>query len=291
MGPIMNMMIATPTMKIMLITTIDDAKGPCPPAGDGWTVARSGNGHTTWRRIFLAIRNERVCPLRSQPGIRQRTQTQKAQPMKTQNTNENEQQNNLGLAVSEAEAIHAAAAEDVGFAKMLKFKKGEYFIDEIKVPAGTEYLVHVTGWTKAWIKFIDDKVVDRKHYRVTRGERPVDRNDLDELELAGTDEDPWSLQSMLPFEDMERGEVFIFTTSSFGGKRAVAEICDAYAKRKKRGQNGQPVVQLATATMPTKNFGPVPRPHFEIARWDDTAEFPVLAEEVAKDDMDDEVPF
>jgi hypothetical protein len=273
---------------IELTTTADDANGPCPPTGDGWVVACNGDGRTTWRRIFCDPERARV-RRGSQSGIPcQRTQTGKQKQMKTENTNE---QQNLLPTVSEAEAIHAAAAEDVGFAKMLKFKKGEYFIDEIKVPLGTEFLVHVTGWTKCWIKFIDDKVVDRKHYRVALGQRPVDRNDLDELELAGTDEDCWSLQSIVPFEDMERGEVFIFTTSSFGGKRAVAELCDAYAKRRKRGQNGQPVVKLATATMPTKSFGPVPRPRFEIVRWDDAAEFPVLAEEVAKDDgMNDEIP-
>ena len=31
-------------------------------------------------------------------------------------------------------------------------------------------------------------------YRVSRRERPADRNDLDEVEKANTDQDPWSFQ-------------------------------------------------------------------------------------------------
>jgi hypothetical protein len=100
-------------------------------------------------------------------------------------------------------------------------------------------------------------------YRVSRGERPPDRNDLDEIETANTDKDPWSFQYMLPLESMESGEVLIFTSSSIGGRRAVSELCNAYAKRKLNGRDGQPIIKLAVDEMNTKNFGKVPRPDFE----------------------------
>ena len=213
-----------------------------------------------------------------------------------ENTNANTQTMLPTIAKAEAKAIHDAAVEDAGFAKMLKFKKGDFFIDDVEVPLGTEFLVHASSWVKGWIKFVDDKVAERRHYRVALGEKPVSRNDLDDLDLAETDDDPWSLQFMLPFENMNNGEVFIFTTASYGGKRAVADLCEAYAKRRLRGNNGQPVVKLATVIMPTKNFGPVPRPHFEIDRWDDTAPLgetkAVEVAEAAEDDMmNDEIPF
>jgi hypothetical protein len=209
--------------------------------------------------------------------------------MKTNNTNTQE----MLPAIAEAEAIHNAAAEDAGFERMLKFKKGVYFVGEEEVPLGTRYLAHATAWTKAWIKFADDKVVDRKHYRVARGERPADRNDLDDLDKAFTEDDPWSLQYMVPFENMDNGEIVIFTTSSIGGRRAVAELCDAYAKRRKRGYNGQPIIQLETVNMPTKLWGDVPRPHFGIVGWDDTPEtIPEFhVDEAVDDDMKDEIPF
>ncbi len=51
---------------------------------------------------------------------------------------------------------------------------------------------------------------------------------------------------------MESGELVIFTTPSIGGQQAVRELCDAYAKRIKKGQHGQPMIQLAVGEMKTK---------------------------------------
>ena len=180
---------------------------------------------------------------------------------------------------TEVEYILGAAQEDAGFEKLLKFRKGEYFIGEEPVPLGTQYMAHAIGWTKCWIKFVDDEVVERKVYRVALGERPPEREDLDDLEkdnwpegIDGNPADPWSLQYLLPLEKTSDGEVVIFTTSSFGGRRAVADLCTAYAKRKTKSANcGQPIVKLAKAEMPTKKFGRVPRPLFEIVGWGDPA--------------------
>jgi hypothetical protein len=169
---------------------------------------------------------------------------------------------------TETENIIAAAKED-SFDKILKFRKGEYFIGEDQVPLGTEYLVHCIAWTKCWIKFEDKRLVERKLYRVARGERPLDRNDLDEIEKAETENDPWSLQYMLPFEHMVIGEVVIFTTSSIGGRRAIGGLCDTYAKRKRKGEDGQPIIKLAVGEMNTKDYGKVPCPVFAIVGWDD----------------------
>ena len=131
--------------------------------------------------------------------------------------------------------------------------------------------------------------------------RPPEREDLDDLEkdnwpegIDGTPADPWSLQYLLPLEKISDGEVVIFTTSSFGGRRAVADLCAAYAKRKtKTASCGQPIVKLGKAEMPTKKFGRVPRPLFEIVAWDDPAsDFegapPTI---VSKGEFDDTIPF
>jgi hypothetical protein len=81
----------------------------------------------------------------------------------------------------EVENILGAAQEEAGFEKLLKFKKGDFFIGEELVPLGTKYIAHVIGWTRCWIKFVDDEVVERKTYRVALGERPPERADLDDL--------------------------------------------------------------------------------------------------------------
>jgi hypothetical protein len=51
------------------------------------------------------------------------------------------------------------------------------------------------------------------------------------------------------------------------------------------------MVKLAKAMMPTKNWGDVPRPDFEVIGWDDTAADKVVDVTTIKEDMDDEIPF
>jgi hypothetical protein len=176
---------------------------------------------------------------------------------------------------SELENIQAAAREDAGFEKILKFKKGVYFIGDEEVAPGTEFLAHAAAWTKCWIKFADGEVAERKLYRVALGEKAPEREDLDDLDqdnwpegLDGKPADPWLYQYLLPLENLESGDVVIFATASFGGRRAVADLCSAYAKHTKKTGCGQPIVKLAKTDMPTKRFGKVPRPLFEIVGWD-----------------------
>src|SRR6516162_5703190 len=85
----------------------------------------------------------------------------------------------------EIENLRAAARQDAGFERILKFRKGEYSIAEEPVALGTEYLAHTTAWTKSWIKFVDGEVAERKMFRVSLGEQPPEREDLDDLDLIG----------------------------------------------------------------------------------------------------------
>lgn len=213
---------------------------------------------------------------------------------------------------TEADNIISAVQEDA-FEKLLKFNKGKYLIGDEVVPLGTEYFAHAAAWTKMWIKFVDGQKPDRKLYRVARGEKAPEREELDDLELIGQKDadgkssDPWVFQYLLPLENISNGEVVIFVTASIGGQKAVRTLCDTYARRLKKGQYGQPIVQLAADEMPTKNFGKVPCPLFEIVGWDDTGKDSLVAAEVAAtvpvkptkkvaakkqhDDMDDAIPY
>src|SRR5215469_9824135 len=193
---------------------------------------------------------------------------------------------------TELENLRAAAQEDAGFEKMLKFKKGDYSIADEPLALGTEYLAHTTAWTKSWIKFVDGEVAERKMFRVALGEQPPEREDLNDLELIGQKDsdgmsaDPWLFQYLLPLEDVASGEVVVFCTSSFGGRRAIADLCSTYAKRTRKTGCGQPIVRLGTAEMPTKKFGKVPRPLFEIVRWDQ-GDAEVIPLAVSEDDFRD----
>jgi hypothetical protein len=177
---------------------------------------------------------------------------------------------------AEADNIIEAAQGDSGFEKLLKFKKGKYSIGDDDVPLGHKYLAHTSQWTLCWIKFIDGRVADRRMGKVADGYRLPKREDLDdndpatwEVGLDGKPQDPWCFQYLLPLEDLKTGEVAIFTTSSIGGRRGVADLCKAYGNRAKKGLRGLPIVKLSFVDMPTKAWGPVPRPDFIIDGWDD----------------------
>lgn len=185
-----------------------------------------------------------------------------------------EMKNNTALTTNDdaTKNILAAAKEDAGFEKLLKFIDPDYTINKEVVPLGTEYFAHVTAWMKVWIKFVDGELVDRKLYRVAHGEKPPEREELDDTDKIGEKDDPWVLQHLVPFENMSTGEVVIFTTKSFGGRRAVSDLCSAYARRALAGQTGQPLIQLATGLMPSRKYGDVPCPKFKIVGWEGTAE-------------------
>ena len=205
-------------------------------------------------------------------------------------------------ALQEAANIGRAAEEDGGFEALLKFKKGVYELSGEEVPMGRKYIAHCVGYTRCWIKFENQQVVDRKMFRVAEGRRPPDREELDAKDEStwpkgpnGQPSDPWVYQYLLPMEDLQTGDVVIFVTSSIGGKRAVADLCKAYNRRVVRtGQSAQPVVKLSKAVMPTRMYGDVPRPAFEIDGWTSDGESgirEVKAPDTLKQEMDDEIPF
>jgi hypothetical protein len=180
-----------------------------------------------------------------------------------------------------------------------KFKKGKYYIDDNEVPLGHQYIAHATQWVKCWIKFVDGKVADRRMGKVADGYIPPERDGLDdneptkwELGLDGKPRDPWSFQYLVPMEDAETGELCVFTTSSFGGRRAVADLAKAYGIRAKKGLRGLPIVGLHFTDMPTKAYGPVPRPDFRVEGWEfDDGGNDDMKVVTATNDLNDSIPF
>ena len=201
----------------------------------------------------------------------------------------------------EAENIINEAQSDTTFLKMLKFKQGDYWCGDEEIPLGTVYLAHCKSWTKSWIHFENRRVVERRNYKVAAGEKAPERdrmpNNDQETWPPGPDgktkQDPWAFQYLLPFENQETGEVQIFVAQSFGGRRAVSDLCTQWGRRiLKNPKAGQPIIKIGKTTFPSKNFGDVKAPVFEVIGWDDTAvEHREVDVKSLKDDMNDEIPF
>jgi hypothetical protein len=205
---------------------------------------------------------------------------------------------------TELDNLADAVQDDVGFQKMLKFKKGEYFCDNQEVQLGTQMIAHCIGYTQVWIKFVNNEFIERKIYRRAKGERPVERESLGDLNesqwnigLNGQPADPWVLQSLLPMENPETEDVCVFVSASAGGRRAIAELVDRYVTRMRRhAASGQPMIRLHKIMMPTKKFGNVPRPLFDVVGWTEQDVRPSIRdvqvpETLGNADMDDEIPF
>jgi hypothetical protein len=139
-------------------------------------------------------------------------------------------------------------------------KKEKYFIAEDEVPLGREYIAHCDQYARGWIKFVDKELVDQKVFKVSEG-KPPEREDLDDLELAGAEDDPWVFQRYLPLEDPETGEIVIFVSKSIGGKIALGDLMEIYERTWDRGL---PMVKLATSTFKSKKYGLTPRPSFPV---------------------------
>jgi hypothetical protein len=181
--------------------------------------------------------------------------------------------NNLPITYTEEDHIINAAKDDAGFGRILSYAKGEYSLDKVFVPLGTEYRFYAKSWVQVWINF--GPPVEQRIYQVVKGQKAPDRNSLGDLDqskwpmgLDGRVKDPWVKQFLVQFENVETGELCAFRTSSAGGRRAVAELCQLCAFRSKRGDPSVAIIKLASTSFPTKNFGKVAKPQFDIVGWD-----------------------
>ena len=106
--------------------------------------------------------------------------------------------------------------------------------------------------------------------------------------------DPWVFRYLLPMQKVDTDEPMIFVTPSWGGRRAIDDLCSIYARNNIRNPNcGQPIVRLESASMPTKNFSNVARPNFTVIGWDDGIKpvREVSDAELRKADFSDDIPF
>jgi hypothetical protein len=194
----------------------------------------------------------------------------------------------------EAKALLEEASK--GGQVILKFKEGYFHIRGEVVPLGTRYLTFVPNWERQWVRFDDNKVTERIRVRVATRKPLPPRNKLSNPELEGTDQDPWSLQNVLPLEDVATGQLLTFVTTTNGGRMALDELAADYAKAVLAGTaRGLPIIKLRTNTFPSSYKKEVAKPLFEIAEWEMSPEQTVLPPEdhpaFEHDDMDDEIPF
>ena len=200
---------------------------------------------------------------------------------------------------TQANAIAAAAREEganESGGAYLKFSKGHYFLATEEVAPGREYIAHVAQWIRGWIKFRGGALIERRVGKVADGFIVPAREDLDdqdesrwEIDPRGGPKDPWTMQSYLPLEDVETGEIVVFVSGSVGGRGAISTLCARAARH--MAEMGQPRIKLAVESYKHKSFGRIDKPSFPIVGWTGDVK-PADSEVVANSDgFSDAIPF
>ena len=142
--------------------------------------------------------------------------------------------------------------------------------------------------------------VERPEFRLALiwGGKPPELNELPDRDpaqwpvsdLTGEKEDPWREVQMVPLQSIETGEVYVFSSMSVTGLRAVSNLLSQSARMASKDGDNYPVIKPRCGGYEHKRFGWVKVPAFErtgkAPKSDITAAVTSLAGE-----LDDEIPF
>jgi hypothetical protein len=103
--------------------------------------------------------------------------------------------------------------------------------------------------------------------------KPAKRHELGDTDAnfwERRDQDPWQLTFFLPLTDPNNGELFVYSTTSRGGKDALANLQDSYADNREhhpKEAHRLPLICLSSDHYQHPDFGRVETPALDIVRW------------------------
>jgi hypothetical protein len=165
-------------------------------------------------------------------------------------------------------ALKEEADDLVGtsFGELLKFDANTSKFSIVggdDVPLGSEYVAHCDQFARGWTKFVDKHPVGVRITKATDG-KAAERSELDDLDLAGTEGDPWVFQRYLPLVNCKTGAIVTFVGKSVGSKIALGNLLLNFSGNAERGL---PIVRLATGSFRSREYGRRARPDFVVIGW------------------------
>lgn len=159
--------------------------------------------------------------------------------------------------------------------ELLRFtKQGDWVsgVDQDELEEGTELIMGINTLKLGWQKWQDQRPVAARLGLLSEGYRPVDREELGDLneddweELDGEARDPWQSVQQVLMMDPKSGQVYTFVTSSKSGIAALSEVVGAYGDRVQDGEDKEamPVVSLQSGSYKHKTYGKIMIPVFEL---------------------------
>jgi hypothetical protein len=200
-----------------------------------------------------------------------------------------------------------AVNDEIGadFGSFLKFAKGDWLLGEEgkKVPENARFVANLHEYYRGWVRWWDGKPTEHLIGRVVDRFRVPPREELGDLDESkwetepnGARRDPYARTCYLAMRDLSNDEIVCFTSSSDGGRKAVARLAERYDRLRRRHKAKMPVVVLETESYQHKLYGKILKPRFNVVDWaywdNETAADPdgaLQAQNAAE--MNDEIPF
>ena len=201
------------------------------------------------------------------------------------------------------EAVNDEAG--ASFGTFLKFTKGDWTLGEEgkTAPAQARFVVCMDECYRGWVRWWDSKPTDHLIGRVVDRHRVPRREELGDQDESkwetannGARRDPWARTVYLAMRDVSNDEIVCFTSSSDGGRKAVAKLLDYFDRNRHRFKAKMPVVTLETESYQHPEYGKILKPKFRVVDWtywdDETAADPDGALQLQNAaEMSDEIPF
>jgi hypothetical protein len=174
--------------------------------------------------------------------------------------------------------------------ELLKFSKGDWLIGEEEiVPNDTVVLPILDGLLAGFVRWSGGKPTEQVMMRVGSGQRLPRRGELGDTDQdywdtddKGEKRDPWQFTNYLPLIVLDGARLLTFTTSSSGGKAAVAQLSRRYANHQKSKPNDFPLAQLGIDSYlhPNRAYGRIKVPDLRPAGYLKRAQYDALLMEV-----------
>jgi hypothetical protein len=193
-------------------------------------------------------------------------------------------------------AKHASSGTVLRFSKDGKFVKPTEGDEE--VPEGTQLAVIWDQARGGYQRFRGKGERPELKIGLVFGGKPPERDELgdnDEAQwpisdMTGKPEDPWREILMVPLQSIEDGAVYVFSTMSITGLRAVSNLLTQSARLAAKEPDHYPVFALRCGGYEHKKFGWVRVPAFERVGKTPKADITAALTSLA-DDMNDQVPW
>jgi hypothetical protein len=178
----------------------------------------------------------------------------------------------------------AAMRSRVGFdGTMLKFSKEAGWLagKDGESMNDVELLALVNDIMRGWVLWIDKKPTDYYVGHIRTGYEPPRRDQLghdDKRRWRNMKDDPWQFTHFLPLLGLENDNtLFIYSTTSQGGRDCLANLLDAYVGNKEthpEDVNKLPLVTLARDHYTHASYGKVAIPLLDVNEWNRAARRP-----------------